>query len=74
MVSGIRFRSFKNLNLGWGRSDLPLLMFIVLFALVAERPRITLLVMAYAYLCSGLIEWLINRLRARRDGRAVPLP
>ena len=22
-------------------------------------------VMAYAYLCSGLVEWLINRLRAR---------
>jgi len=74
MVSLVKFRSFKNINLGWGRSYLPLLFFIVLIALVAERPRITLLVMAYAYLCSGLVEWLINRLRARRDGRSVPLP
>jgi len=74
MVSVIRFRSFKDINLGWGRSYLPLLLFIVLIALVAERPRITLLLLAYGYLCSGLIEWLITRARARRDGRSVPLP
>lgn len=74
MVSAIRFRSFKNINFDWNRSYWPLLLFIVLLAFVAERPRITLLMMAYAYLASGLIEWLINRLRARRDGRSVPLP
>ena len=74
MVSVIRFRSFKNINFGWRRSYLPLLLAIVLFALVAERPRVTLLIMAYAYLASGLIEWLITKVRARRDGRAVPLP
>lgn len=74
MVSVIRFRSFKNINLGWGRSYLPLLLFIVLLALVAERPRISLLVLAYAYLCSGLVEWAITRWRTRRDGRSAPLP
>jgi len=74
MVSVIRFRSFKNINFGFRRSYLPLLAAIAIFALVAERPRVTLLIMAYAYLASGLIEWLITKVRARRDGRAVPLP
>ena len=74
MVSVIRFRSFKNINFGWGRSYMPLLLFIVIIALVAERPRITLLVMAYAYLCSGLVEWAITRWRTRRDVQSAPLP
>ena len=74
MVSAIRFRSFKNINFDWNRSYLPLLLFVVIVALVAERPRITFLVMAYAYLSSGLIEWLVNRWRLRRDGRSAPLP
>jgi CDP-diacylglycerol--serine O-phosphatidyltransferase len=74
MVSAIRFRSFKNINFDWNRSYLPLLFFVVLVALVAERPRITFLVMAYSYLASGLIEWMVNRVRTRRDGRSAPLP
>ena len=74
MVSAIKFRSFKNINFSWNRSYLPLLFFIVILALIAERPRITLLIMAYAYLASGLIEWIVNRVRTRRDDRSVPLP
>jgi len=74
MVSAIRFRSFKNINLGWERSYLPLLLFVVMLALIAESPRITLLIMAYGYLSSGLIEWIVTRVRSRRDGRSAPLP
>jgi CDP-diacylglycerol--serine O-phosphatidyltransferase len=74
MVSVLRYRSFKNINLGWNRSYLNLLLFIVFLALVAENPRITLLVLAYVYLASGFVEWGVNRVRARRDGRLAPLP
>ena len=58
MVSTIRYRSFKTINFGWGPSYLPLLVFILLVALVATHPRITLLIFAYTYLI-----W-----RIRRDG------
>jgi len=74
MVSLIRYRTFKTINLGWGPSYLPLLLFIVFVAFVAERPKITLLLLAYGYLSLGFVELGINRLRARRDARSVPLP
>lgn len=74
MVSAIRYRSFKTINFGWGPSYLPLLLFIVFVAFVAERPRITLLLLAYSYLVLGFAELLVTRVRSRRDGRSVPLP
>jgi CDP-diacylglycerol--serine O-phosphatidyltransferase len=74
MVSTIRFRSFKTINFGWGRSYLPLLVFILFVAFVATKPKITLLLLAYAYLISGLVEMLITRVRARRDARSAASP
>lgn len=74
MVSAIRYRSFKTINFGWGPSYLPLLLFVLLIAFVAERPRVTLLLMAYSYLVWGFIELVITRWRTHRDARSAPLP
>ena len=68
MVSTIRFRSFKTINLGWGRSYRPLWIFAVLIVLVATEPRIALVVLAYGYLLSAFVELAVTRYRARRDG------
>ena len=69
MVSTIRFRSFKTINLGWERSYLPLFAFVLLVAFIATYPKITLPTLAYMYLLSGFIEMAVTRMRARRDGR-----
>ena len=69
MVSVIRFRSFRTINFGWGRSYLPLFLFILLLAFIATKPKVTCLLLAYAYLLSAFIEWGITRWRTRRDGR-----
>ncbi|HUF46158.1 MAG TPA: CDP-diacylglycerol--serine O-phosphatidyltransferase [Vicinamibacterales bacterium] len=67
MVSTIRFRSFKTINFGWGRSYMPLFIFAVIISLIATEPRVTLVVIAYAYVLSAFIEWGLGRLRAHRE-------
>jgi CDP-diacylglycerol---serine O-phosphatidyltransferase len=71
MVSTIRYRSFKTINLGWGRSYLPLFGFVLLVSFVATWPKITLPVLAYTYLISGFVELTVARMRARREGRSA---
>jgi CDP-diacylglycerol--serine O-phosphatidyltransferase len=71
MVSTIRFRSFKTINLGWGPSYIPLLLFVLLVSFIATMPRITLPLLAYAYLVSGFVEMAVTRVRARKDGRTA---
>jgi CDP-diacylglycerol---serine O-phosphatidyltransferase len=68
MVSTIRFRSFKTINFGWGRSYVPLFLFMLFIVFIAMEPQITLPLLAYGYLLSAFVEWTISRLRARRDG------
>ena len=65
MVSTMRFRSFKTINLGWRRSYLPLFVIAALLALVATEPRITLVVLAYGYLLSAFVELVVVRVRRR---------
>lgn len=72
MVSTIKFRSFKTINLGWRRSYLPLFVIAAALALVATEPRITLVVLAYGYLASALVELVVTRLRRR--GAPPPAP
>ncbi len=67
MVSGIRFRSFKTINLGWGPSYLPLLGFALFIAFITTEPRLTLPVLAYAYLLSAFVELVFTRGRAHRE-------
>jgi len=74
MVSTIRFRSFKTINLGWDRSYKPLLAFALFITFIATWPRITLVLMAYCYLASGFVEMAITRYRLRREARLAGAP
>jgi len=67
MVSRIRFRSFKTINLGWGPSYLPLLGFALFIAFITTEPRLTLPVLAYGYLVSAFIELVVTRGRTHRE-------
>jgi CDP-diacylglycerol--serine O-phosphatidyltransferase len=66
MVSTIKFRSFKTINLGWRRSTKALLLFALFLALVVSEPSITLVLMAYGYLASAFVGLAITRWRIRR--------
>ena len=69
MVSHIRFRSFGALTLQPSRSYVGLLQFAVLIAAIAVQPQLVLFIMAYSYLVSGPIGYLVGRLRpVRHDG------
>jgi CDP-diacylglycerol--serine O-phosphatidyltransferase len=67
MVSTVRFRSFKTFDLGWRRSYRNLILFTGGLVAVATHPQIAFVVMAYAYLASGPLGWLIGRLRRRQS-------
>jgi len=65
MVSTIRFRSFKHIDLQVRRSYTVLLLIAAGLMLIATHPKIVLVVMAYAYLASGFIELALTRFRHR---------
>jgi len=67
MVSTIRFRSIKAIDMGWRRSYLGLFLAAVGIALVATQPRIALVIMAYTYLLSAFMGLAYTRLRKRSD-------
>jgi phosphatidylserine synthase len=65
MVSTIRFRSFKTIDLEARRSyKVPLAVAILFFA-IATYPRQALLGLAYAYLVSAFVGLAWTRLRRR---------
>ena len=66
MVTTIRFRSFKTLNLGYQRSYLPIFGVAVFLAFIATQPQYTLLILAYAYLLSAFVEQIVTRVKNRR--------
>src|SRR5436309_11077600 len=70
MVSTIRFRSFKNLDLQARRPSTVLLFIAAGIILIATHPQVMLVVIAYGYLASAFIGLAISRLK-RRDGRAA---
>jgi CDP-diacylglycerol--serine O-phosphatidyltransferase len=65
MVSTIRFRSVKAIDVGWRRSYLALLLGAAVFALIATEPRVALVVLAYTYLASAFIGLAWARLHRR---------
>jgi CDP-diacylglycerol--serine O-phosphatidyltransferase len=73
MVSRIRFRSFKTLNLGWGPLY-RLLLFVLLVAFIAMEPSIALVILSYGYLVSAFVEMAVTRHRVRREESPPPLP
>ena len=68
MVSTLRFRSFKNVDLQSRRSYPILVLFAVGIALLASHPELVLVVMAYTYLMSAFVEMAWNRLHRREAG------
>jgi CDP-diacylglycerol--serine O-phosphatidyltransferase len=68
MVSTIRFRSFKTIDLQIRRPYTVLFLIAVGIMLIATHAQIVLLAMAYTYLLSAFIGMAIHRLR-HRDGR-----
>ena len=71
MVSTVRFRSFKNLDLQ-ARRKYPVLLLLALgLVLLAARPELILVVLAYGYLGMTVVETAWHRLR-RRKGHETP--
>jgi CDP-diacylglycerol--serine O-phosphatidyltransferase len=68
MVSTIRFRSFKTIDLQTRRSYTALLLVAVGLALVAAQPDYLFVVLAYGYLISAFVELAWTRLRRRGAG------
>jgi CDP-diacylglycerol--serine O-phosphatidyltransferase len=73
MVSTIRFRSFKTIDLQRPRPYTVLLLIAIGITLVATNTQIVLVVMAYTYLASAFFEMAITRFR-RRDGTGKEEP
>jgi CDP-diacylglycerol---serine O-phosphatidyltransferase len=65
MVSTIRFRSFKTLDLQARRSSAVLVFFAVGLVLLAAEPQYVLVALAYTYLASGFIGYAWTRLNRR---------
>jgi CDP-diacylglycerol--serine O-phosphatidyltransferase len=66
MVSTVRYRSFKTLDLQARRSYPVLFLLAVGLAALASSPRFLLLAMAYTYLASAFIGLAWHRLRRRQ--------
>ena len=72
MVSTIRFRSFKTINIGVRRRYQTLMLLAAFFAALVTYPHEVLLVMAYAYLASAFIGLAIHKLRGREHEVTPP--
>ena len=65
MVTTIRFRSIKAIDVGWRRSYIALFIAAVLIALIASHPRIALVAMSYTYIIWAVTSFAITRFRRR---------
>ena len=65
MITTLRFRSFKDINLGHRRSYVPLILMAAVIAAITANPPVVLLVLAYTYLMSAPLTALVARLRRR---------
>ena len=70
MVSTIRFRSFKTIDLQTRRPYRVLMLIAAGIVLIATHPRSVLPVLAYSYLASAFVEMAVTRIRHR--GEQVP--
>src|SRR3954463_798091 len=71
MVSTIRFRSFKTIDLQSRRPYTVLFLVAVALMAIATHPRFVLVAMAYTYLASAFIGMAMTRLRHREQ---APVP
>jgi CDP-diacylglycerol---serine O-phosphatidyltransferase len=73
MVSTLRFRSFKTIDIGVRRRYQTLIVLAGALALLVTYPQEVLLVMAYAYLFSAFVGLALHKLRGR-DHDVTPPP
>ena len=71
MVSTIRFRSFKTIDLQRRRPYTVLILIAAGIVAIATHPKAVLVLMSYTYLASAFIGMAMTRLR-RRGGRNAP--
>jgi len=69
MVSTVRFRSFKTIDLKARRPYTVLILVAAAIMLIATHPRFVLVAMAYSYLASAFVGMAITRIRHRGDRR-----
>ena len=74
MVSTIRFRSLKAVDVGWRRSYVVVFLGAVAIALVASHPRLALVVLSYSYIIWSVAGFALARLRRRPVAAPVPPP
>ncbi len=67
MVSTIRFRSFKTIDLQMRRQYTVLIFIAAAIMAIATHPRFVLVVLAYSYLASAFVGMAISRLRHRDE-------
>ena len=70
MVSMIRFRSFKNLDLQNRRPYTVLIFIAAAITMIATHPRLVLVVLAYSYLASAFVGQAISRVQHRGEREA----
>jgi len=71
MISKVRYRSFKNIDLRARRPHVVVALFAIIFALIANAPQTVLLLIASVYVASGPAERLWLQLRRHRRGAAA---
>jgi CDP-diacylglycerol--serine O-phosphatidyltransferase len=72
MVSTIRFRSFKTIDLHVRRSYTILIVIAAALVLITTHPRFVLVGMAYTYLASPFVGMALTRLQHRGHPEAAP--
>ncbi len=65
MVSTIRFRTVKAIDVGWTRSYLRLFLAVVGLVLIVSHPRYVLVVLSYTYTVTALVLWAYRKARRR---------
>jgi CDP-diacylglycerol--serine O-phosphatidyltransferase len=74
MVSTIRFRSFKSIDLQARRGYPVLILVAVALALLAAQPEMVLVVLAYTYLASGIVGFVWHRVRRKSHDEHEDVP
>lgn len=72
MVSTVKYRSFKTINLGQRRPASGLMVLALLMAAIATYPQWSLVIISYAYLISGFVGLALGKLRPRAPTAETP--
>ena len=74
MVSNIRFKSFKDLDLRGKIPFVAMLIIVLIFVFISIDPPVVLFSIALVYALSGPVGWLVSRYRRQRQLPVPPSP